>query len=269
MNISIDSILQHFGFKNEQNIGVAFSGGGARGFSHIGVLMAMQSVGIKPEIVSGVSAGAIASVLYASGLTPQEMIECFSHAPNLGNFTELTMPKEGFMKLERFGKLLESWLPVKYIEDLRVPTVICATDFDHGKAIGWNKGEIVPRVLASCSIPVIFNPIKIDNTNYVDGGVLRNLPAWAIRPYCKTLFGSNCSPLRKPKVNKYSIIDMAYRSFHLMMKANTPQDIKLCDHVIEIHNVSGVATFDLSSLHKGVMAGYEAAMGVLTKINIS
>ena len=263
MALKINSILSRIGIHNDKTVGLALSGGGAKGFSHIGVLMAFERYGIVPDIMSGVSAGSIAGVLYGAGLRPSDIIKCFSDASKFGDFTELSIPKEGFFKLDRFGKLLEEWLPVKYLEELKIPTIVCATDIDHGKSVGWSKGEIVPRVVASCSVPIVFNPKVINGVQYVDGGVLRNLPAWAIRPYCDTLFGSNCSPLRKTKTENKTIIDIAYRTYHLMNKANVPQDLRLCDKVIQVNDVSHISIFDLSALKKGVMAGYEAAMKAL------
>lgn len=263
MVLKIDNILERIGLLKDTTVGVAMSGGGAKGFSHIGVLMAFDRCGIKPDILSGVSAGAIASVLYGAGLTPNDMIKCFTDASKFADFTEWAIPREGFLKLDRFGKLLEEWLPVKRLEELKIPAIICATDLDHGKSVGWSKGEIVPRVVASCSIPIIFNPQKINGVNYVDGGVLRNLPAWAIRGYCKTLYGCNCSPLRQHFSSKKGILDIAFRSYHLMLKANIAQDLRLCDKVIQTTDLGQVSTFELSSLRKGVMAGYDAAMKVL------
>lgn len=262
----IDGMLERLGFRQEESVGIAFSGGGAKGFAHIGVLKAFEQFGIRPDVISGVSAGSIAAALYGAGLSTDDMIRCFTDASRFDDFTEWAIPKKGFMKLDRFGKLLESWLPVRNLEDMKIPTVICATDIDNAKSVGWGKGEIVPRVLASCSIPIIFQPIRINGKNYVDGGVLRNLPAWAIRGYCSTLYGSNCSPLRRKFNSDGSIIDIAYRTFHLMMKANTPQDVRLCDHVIETSQLSSVSTFDLTSLRRGVAIGYDAACKVLEKI---
>lgn len=266
MALKIDGILERMGLFKDTSVGFALSGGGAKGFSHIGVLMAFERSGIKPDILAGVSAGSIAGVLYGAGLRPTDIIKCFTDSSKFADFAEWALPKEGFLKLDRFGRLLEEWLPVRYLEELKIPTVVCATDFDHGKSVGWSKGEIVPRVLASCSIPIIFNPQKINGVHYVDGGVLHNLPAWAIRPYCKTLYGCNCSPLRKATEGSKTVMDIAYRTFHLMSKANTPQDIRLCDHLIQVYDISHVSIFELSSLQKGVMAGYEAAMKVLDKI---
>lgn len=261
----IEGILERIGLKKDTSIGLALSGGGARGFSHIGVFMAFEKFGIKPDIMAGVSAGSIAAVLYGSGLSPVQMIDCFSEASGLGYFTEWAIPKEGFMKLNRFARLLESWLPVRRLEDMAIPTVVCATDIDNGKSVGWLKGEIVPRVVASCSIPIVFNPVRIGGVNYVDGGVLRNLPAWAIRDYCSTLYGSNCSPLKRDYRYKNSILDIAVRTFTLMSKSNTPQDLKLCDHVITPTPLAEFRTFQLSILKDAVNLGYEAACRVLEK----
>ena len=266
MAISIDGLLERLGIIKDESVGIAFSGGGAKGFSHIGVLMAFEHFGIKPSVLSGVSAGAIAASLYGAGLSPNDMIECFTDASRFGDFTEWSLPKAGFMKLDRFGKLLESWLPVRNLEDMQIPTVICATDLDHGKSVGWGKGEIVPRVLASCSIPIVFNPVKINGVQYVDGGVLRNLPAWAIRDYCKVLYGSNCSPLIRKYESRGSLIDVAYRTFHLIMKSNTPQDLRLCDYVIQSEQLANVGTFALSSIRKGVTAGYDVACRMLETV---
>lgn len=266
MTLRIDGLLERLGIIKDESVGIAFGGGGAKGFSHIGVLMAFEHFGIIPNVISGVSAGAIAASLYGSGLTPHDIIECFTEASRFGDFTEWSLPKMGLMKLDRFGKLLDSWLPVRNLEEMKIPTVICATDLDHGKSVGWGKGEIVPRVLASCSIPIIFQPIKINGVTYVDGGVLRNLPAWAIRDYCRTLYGCNCSPLVRKRDNKGSIIDVAYRTFNLMMKSNTPQDLRLCDYVISSEQLAQVGTFDLSSIKKGVTVGYDAACRVLEKV---
>lgn len=266
MALKIDNLLERIGILKDTTTGIALSGGGAKGFSHIGVLMAFERCGIKPDIMSGVSAGSIASVLYGAGLRPADIIKCFTDASKFADFTEWAIPKEGFMKLDRFARLLEEWLPVTNLEELKIPTVVCATDLDHGKSVGWSKGEIVPRVIASCSVPVVFKPKVINGVHYVDGGVLRNLPAWAIRPYCRTLYGSNCSPLRNYSPESKSLIDIAYRTYHLMNKANVPQDMRLCDHVIQVSDVSHVSIFDLTALQKGVTAGYEAAMRVLERI---
>lgn len=264
--INIEGILERLNFKRADSVGFAFSGGGSKGFSHIGVIMAMEKFGIKPQIVSGVSAGSIAAVMYAAGLSPLDIRECFVETNKLTDFREWTVPREGIFKLSRFERLLESWLPVRNLEELKIPCIVCATNLDRGTQVGWGKGEIAPRVVASCSIPIVFSPVTIKGEHYVDGGVLHNLPAWAIRDYCDILYGFNCSPLNKKYKYKDSLVDIALRTYHLTTKSNLASDIQLCDYVITPRELVGQKIFDLSALDNSIKVGYEAACSLLEKI---
>ena len=263
--IDLNSILRTLGRK-QRTIGYAFGGGGAKGFSHIGILMAMEEFGLNHDIVSGVSAGSVAAVMYASGMTPVQMRECFIEANSFGNFTDWAIPKNGIFKLNKFSKLLKSWIPVSNLEELQIPTVVCATNLTRGTQVGWSKGEIAPRVIASCSVPIIFKPVRINGEYYVDGGVLHNLPAWAIREQCDMLFGFNCSPLNRKYTYKDSIISIAARSFQLGMKANVLQDMNICDYVVKPRELSQAKVFDISKLDQNIELGYEAASKLLAEI---
>lgn len=247
-------------------MGIAFSGGGARGFAHIGVVMAMEKFNIVPDVVSGVSAGAIAASLYASGCSARDMIDCFRELNSFSDFTEFTIPKEGFFSLDKFRARLREWLPLHNLEDFPIPISVVCTDFDHGKAVSFTSGEATERVVASCSIPIIFKPVKINGVNYVDGGVLSNLPAWAIRDNCKTLIGVNCSPLDRSYKYTKSIYAITLRSYSLMTKANTINDLKICDHVIQSQGLAHYGTFSLSSMKKIIVEGYDSASRLFEKI---
>ncbi len=261
----LEEFLHTLGLHRPGRIGIALSGGGAKGFAHIGVFEAFERFEIRPDILAGVSAGSIAAVLYAAGLSPRDMLNCFKAFGKFTDFTEWSVPKSGFLKLDKFGRILRDWLPVTMLEELKIPTVVCATDFDHGKSVGWSSGEIVPRVIASCSIPIVFKPVIIKGTHYVDGGVLRNLPAWAIRKYCDTLFGCNCNPLQRQYKYKASLLDIATRTYRLTSKANTLQDLHLCDYIIETTQTAEMKTFDISQMRKISLIGYDAASTVLEK----
>lgn len=264
--INIEGIIERIGLRRRDSVGFALSGGGARGFTHIGALLAMEKFGVRPDIISGVSAGSIAAVLYAAGLSPLDIRQCFADANKFGDFREWIVPKNGIFKLSKFGKMLNSWLPVKNLDELSIPTIVCATNLESGSQIGWCKGEIVPRVIASCSIPIVFSPVVIKGSHYVDGGVLHNLPAWAIREYCDILYGFNCSPLNRSYKYKDSLLDIALRSYHLTTKSNLAQDIRLCDYVITPSELEGQKLFDLASLDSSIRLGYEAASRVLEVI---
>lgn len=236
-------------------LGVALSGGGARGFAHAGALMAIEEAGLRPDAIAGVSAGSVIAVLYAAGIKPIDMGDVFARQ-GFRDFVELSWGKGGILKIEKFKNFILDIIGDKRnIEDLDIPTYIVASDLDNARPHIFDHGEIGPRMLASCSIPIIFPPVNIDGTHYVDGGVLRNLPAWALRDKCDYLIGINVSPLR-PKKRYDSIIEVALRSYNLMAKANQNEDMKLCDLSIQTPEISEYAIFDLSKIKELVVSGY-------------
>ena len=100
--------------------------------------------------------------------------------------------------------------------------------------------------------------MEIDGIHYVDGGVLRNLPAWIIREKCETLIGINVSPLRTFEYRK-SFLDIGMRTYNLMAKANQQQDMDICDHVIITPELIHYQVFNLKDIHKAYLSGYAAA----------
>ncbi len=248
------------------SLGIAFSGGGARGFSHIGVVLALEQYGLKASVVSGVSAGAIAAVMYAAGMKGSEMRQCFKEHLHFGDFYDLKVPVDGLMRLTRFQALLRKWLPIKRIEETVIPVYVCATDLDHGLQKSFTEGDAARCVVASCSIPVIFSPVKIDGVNYVDGGVLRNLPATPIRDKCDILLGCNCRPPVAKSGYRKSLLSIAWRSYSLMAYANVLPDIELCDYLIENPNLGKYKIFSVREMDKIIMDGYNAASPVIEQI---
>ncbi len=243
------------GERHPYKLGVALSGGGARGFAHAGALMAIEEAGLKPDAIAGVSAGSVVAVLYAAGVKPLEMADLFS-GQGFRDFVELSWGKGGLFKIEKFMHFIQNAIGNKRnIEDLDIPTFIGASDLDNARPHIFDSGEIGPRMIASCSIPIIFPPVQIDGVHYVDGGVLRNLPAWALRDKCDTLIGINVSPLAK-KDSYSSIIEVAYRTYNLMAKANQAEDMALCDLSIQTPEIADYAVFDLSKIKELVVSGY-------------
>lgn len=239
-------------------LGVALSGGGARGFAHIGALKAIEEAGLKPDVIAGVSAGAIAGVLYASGKPLDEILPLFSDT-KFTDFCKLAIRDGGgLFKLSGLKKFMVKHAGVENLEDLTIPTYLGVTDFDNGLPAEFHQGPLGDRVIASCSIPIVFQPVRIDGVNYVDGGVLRNLPAWIIRDKCERLIGINCSPLTNFRYKK-SIYDVALRSYNLMAKSNQTLDMEMCDLVIKTPEIAGYQVFNLKDIRKVYLSGYAAA----------
>lgn len=242
-------------------LGLVLSGGGARGFAHAGALKALEEMGIKPDIIAGVSAGSVVTAMYAAGMSPEEIMTVFSNA-KFSDFAELAVPRDGFFSIDGFKKFLKKHIPFENIEQLPMPAVICATDLDHNEPVAFTSGAIVERVAASCSIPIVFKPVKIDGVTYVDGGVLANLPAWALRDKCKYLIGVNCSPLPHRGTPK-SIIDIAQRTYDLLVKTNSIPQMELCDLAISINDIANYKVFNLKEITRVYRSGYDNTMRTL------
>lgn len=244
--------------KPPYRLGVALSGGGARGFAHVGAIKALEEAGMKPDVIAGVSAGAVAAVMYAAGVPLDEMLSLFTST----KFTDFARPSlihgDGMFSLMRFKQFIEEATGIDRLENLRIPTYVGVTDLDHGEPAEFHEGPLGERVVASCSIPIVFSPVEIDGIHYVDGGVLRNLPAWIIREKCETLIGINVSPLRTFEYKK-SFLDIGMRTYNLMAKANQQQDMDICDHVIITPELIHYQVFNLKDIHKAYLSGYAAA----------
>ncbi len=244
--------------QKKYKLGVALSGGGARGFAHVGALMAIEEAGLKPDIIAGVSAGSVVAVLYASGMPPEQMTKIFENR-GFSDFASMSMGNGGIMAIDKFKKFIMQSIgkygQFKNLEDLNIPTYIGATDIDNGCAVEFHTGAIGDRMAATCSIPIVFKPVKIDGVNYVDGGVLRNHPAWIIRDKCERLIGINVSPMRLPG-KKLSILDVAMRTYNLMAKSNQAGDMAMCDLSVQTPELSSHKVFDLKNLKAVVTSGY-------------
>lgn len=151
-------------------LGLALSGGGAKGFAHIGVFRLLEECGLKPDIIVGTSVGSLMGALFADGYTSDEIKELFT-GREFSEFAQLQIPKSGLFDSKRFRYFLRRHLRAKTFEELKTPLVVVATDLDNGESHEFRSGPIVEAVTASCSIPIIFSPVVINGVHYVDGGL--------------------------------------------------------------------------------------------------
>lgn len=235
-------------------IGYALSGGGAKGFAHAGAIKALEELGFHPDIISGTSAGAVVGAFYAAGFSPEEIVHAFTKYEFM-DFVQVVVPKAGLFKTSKAVKFFKKEIPYVNIEDLPVPVKIVSTDFDHGKSVVFEQGELAPRLMASSCVPVVFEPIKVDGIRYVDGGVFRNFPVAEIRHDCDMVIGINVSPL---VADKYSLnmVSIAERSYEFLFRANTMEDRHMCDFLLEIDEALKFKTFDLKSAEAIFKLGY-------------
>lgn len=246
------------------HIGFALSGGFIKGFAHLGVMQALKEHDIEPNIVSGVSAGALVGAFYADGNEPYKVLDFFS-GHKFQDLTKLVIPKRGLFDLCEFIDFLKSNLKAKNIEDLKIPLIITATDLDHGKSVHFKKGELATRVAASCCMPIMFSPVEVDNIHYVDGGIFMNLPVSTIRRDCEKVVAINVSPLVASEY-KMNIVSIAMRSYNFMFRANTFPQRENCDLLIEPYNLHGYSNRELEKAEEIFEQGYNTANETLARL---
>ncbi|MFW5822644.1 MAG: patatin-like phospholipase family protein, partial [Tangfeifania sp.] len=193
--------------------GLVLSGGGTRGFAHLGVIEALQEKGIKPDVISGVSAGAIVGAFIAGGKSPRETAETFKKGWFL-KYTKLQFPVNGLMKLDGLKEIINKEIEFKKIEECPLPFYIGVANLNKGKAEYKNSGPLDQTVLASSSIPVLFAPVKIGGQFYVDGGLMDNIPIEPIKNNCERIIVVNIAPLN-PRDKFKNLIQIASRTFYM------------------------------------------------------
>lgn len=262
---NINPIIQQ-----DYKLGLALSGGGARGFAHLGAIRAIEEVGLKPDIVAGVSAGSVIAVLYGAGISVDDIMSAFTDR-KFSDFANVNLrinANQGLFDFSKFKNFIaEMVAPYVNLEDLPIPTFVGVTDFDHGVPTEFHNGNIADAVAASCSIPICFRPQIINGVSYVDGGVLRNMPSWIIRSRCQRLIGVNCSPLLSTDTSTDSLLEIAMRAYNLMAKANQAFDMDMCDLAVETLQLANYKVFNLKEINKVFISGYATMKKALKEVD--
>jgi NTE family protein len=242
-------------------LGLALSGGGVKGFCHLGVLKAMEEEGLRPDVISGVSAGAIIAALYADGYSPDSIQAMFKNLDFI-DYMSLKMPDGGLFSLDGLRSFLDTVIHANTFEELKIPLRVVVTDLDQGQSVVFDKGPLIDVLVASCSVPILFSPKNINGVNYVDGGLLHNLPAFALRPDCKVLVGVSLGPLNADAYEK-TIATVAMRSYRFIFRSNANYDKALCDILIEPQAISKYSGGNVDQASEIFALGYATTKQLL------
>ncbi|PLX08776.1 MAG: patatin [Marinilabiliales bacterium] len=216
-------------------LGIALSGGGSRGFAHLGILAGLNERVIYPEVISGTSAGSIVGALYAAGLDPYDIYKNFKKL-KFTDFTKMHLPTDGLFSFDNLRARLEKIILQKTFEELELPLFICVANFNKCTAEYINCGPLHKIIQASCAIPVLVSHVKINNTYYVDGGLVDNLPVKPLVRRCKRIIGVNISPYEE--INKIdSLFQVAARTFQISLDNNVRYNKSKCHIYIEPKNM--------------------------------
>jgi NTE family protein len=240
--------------KSRHRFGISLSGGGARGLAHIGVLAALEKYGIRPTIITGTSMGAIVGVFYAAGFTPDTMLE-IALKSKVHKTLRWQLPWSGVLKMESLRELLKTSGIEDDFASLKKTFCCAVTNLSSGLVEIKENGPLHSWVLASASVPVIFEPVEVNGNIYVDGGLLNNMPASAIRDRCSFLIGVNVNPIRyQEKIE--GMRNIAERCFHVGMGSQVIDELKHCNLIIEPEELLSYSAFEFSKAEEMYQAGY-------------
>lgn len=241
--------------------GLVLSGGGTRGFAHLGVIAALLEKGIKPDIISGTSAGAIVGAFIAAGKSPQDILNIFKKG-SFFNYTKLQIPRDGLMKLDGLKEVLQKEIQAINLEELEIPLFIAVSNLNRGTVEYRNTGLLGETVLASSSIPILFAPVVIGSEMFVDGGLLDNIPVEPIKLDCEQIIVSNISPVN-PVENFKNLIQIATRTFYMSVNANMKQVRKYATYYIEPEGIDKYEVLSRSHADELYKLGYESTISML------
>ncbi|EIJ41034.1 putative esterase of the alpha-beta hydrolase superfamily [Beggiatoa alba B18LD] len=272
-------------------IGIALSGGGARGMAHIGVLKALEELHVPIDYIAGTSMGSVVGGLYASGLSTEDLTKAafdidwagmFRSEPDREQLTyrekqnqrrlfslEAGVSEQGLSVPSGFIGAQDLFLNLRYMtqdlyvdsfDQLPIPFKAVATDLNSGEAVLLEKGDLALALRASMAVPFAFSPVEIDGKVLVDGGILDNIPTDVVKQMGANLvIAINIeTPLEKIEANS-SYLTVAKQSLYVSLIQNSRKAMKDADMVI-IPDIDEYSSTDFNKAAGLIEKGYEATM---------
>lgn len=291
------------GPQDRPRIGLALSGGGARGFSHVGVLKALEALRIPVDCIAGTSAGAAVGAAYAVGLAPEEIEahlrgadwdgQMFNDQPARPDLPYRAKSRVGGVPIGvTFGvgpdglqgssgifagqqielflhRLLGLSTELASFDELPLPFRAIATDLASGEMVVQHHGSLVHAVRASMAVPSAFAPVKIGPRLLVDGGLTQNLPVQAVRELCAdVVIAINIgSPLLGPEALG-SVFGVGLQMVNILMERNVADSMAaLGDRdVLIVPALEGVSAIDFGRGVTGIPAGEQATLAAADRL---
>jgi NTE family protein len=161
-------------------VGLALSGGAARGMAHVGVLQVLEREGVPVDCIAGTSAGSVVGAAYAAGIRGDRLLDMALEI-RWRKIARPVWPRLGFVSFAKLEAYLIRVGGDLTFADLQMPYAAVAADLETGCPVILREGRLAPAVRASCSVPVFVTPIELDGRLLADGGVVNNLPISVVR----------------------------------------------------------------------------------------
>jgi NTE family protein len=244
--------------KKVPKLGLALGGGAARGFAHIGVIQVLEENGIKPDLVVGTSAGSLVAAFYASGKTGAQL-QWLADTMDESQLTDWTIPfmSRGMLRGEALGRYVNSQLNGAKIEDLKMPLGIVATDLQTGDGILFRRGDIATAVRASSAVPSVFEPVRIGNKDYVDGGLVSPVPVRSARQMGADIVIAVDISSRPEDAKTSDMLKVLLQTFSIMGKSISQLEMAQAEVVVR-PALPDVGSAEFTARQKSIEAGRAA-----------
>jgi NTE family protein len=249
-------------------IGLALGGGAARGFAHIGVIKALESQGIVPDIVVGSSAGSLVGALYAAGnngFALNKLALDMEEAAISDWSVPLFSKMSGMLKGEAIQNYVNKAVNNVPLEKLKISFGAVATDLNTGMPILFQRGSTGLAVRASSAVPGLFQAVKIGDQTYVDGGLVAPVPVRFAREMgADFVIAVNISSQPEGQPSSSSV-DVLLQTFAIMGQSINRHELKDADIVIR-PNLGNMKGNDFNGRNIAILAGEQAAFAAMPEI---
>lgn len=245
-------------------IGLALGGGAARGFAHIGVIQVLEEAGIKPDLVVGTSAGSLVAALYASGHNGQQL-GVLADSMDEATITDWSFPFRGLLRGAALAKYVRDQTGGRPMEQFPVPLGVVATDLNTGQGVLFQRGDVGTAVRASSAVPAIFQPVKLGDREFVDGGLVAPVPVhYARQMGAELVVAVDISA--PPEGNATAdVFRMLLQTFAIMGRSINSLELRDADVVLR-PKLQGAGSADFSQRRRSIAMGREAALAILPEL---
>lgn len=245
-------------------IGIAFGGGGARGFTHLGVIKAFEEHGLKFDCVAGTSVGSIVGAFYATGKTYKELYDIAKQI-NKKDIKTNVLP---FVpsKTDGIQQIIKENLGDINIEELQMPFTAVAVDLKSTKQVCISKGNLAKAVAGSCSVPGVFVPVEFDKYLLTDGGLQNTIPADVLRVMgCDYVIAVDCNKSRLYGTDSSKVFDVISCSIRILMQSNSIKGYLESDLVIG-PETKRFKSMKIEGMDEMIEEGYKEAIDLMPQI---
>jgi NTE family protein len=242
-------------------LGLALGGGAARGFAHIGVIQVLEEAGHRADLVVGTSAGSLVAALHAAGRSGAEL-GALAREMDESAITDWSFPGRGLIRGEALARYVREATGGRPIERLPLPLGIVATDLDSGEPILFQRGDAGTAVRASSAVPAVFQPVRVNGREYVDGGLVAPVPVRFARQMGAELVIAvdiSTPPDGAPTGDAFRLL---LQTFAIMGRSINRFELAGADIVIR-PRLAGVGSSDFAARQRAIQAGREAALAAL------